>query len=359
MPRRLKHLRNVFLFVLAGIMLIGCFGFGQWKISGYVTDDADNPLAGVTVVIKAKKTVTVTTGEDGKWSAAVAGDEAEITAVKEGFEFEPVVVKKASNKPVTIVGRPKLTINPASGYYEEAITVELAIAGDYAIYYTLDGSDPTAESTEYTAPFEIEETTTVKVVAINRVNEAHKQELTAEYEIHDPGIIKNGGFESGLDHWHGKSSDVQISDAQAYNGTYSVLATSRTETGSGPRQDLPADVLEVGQTIKVSAWVYYDAEGAPDERVFNLSFQDGDGWQKIVIAASGTIKKGEWGLIQSSLVIPAEVDRGDAGVFPITMENPRIFIETSWVAEVDPAKDLFDYYVDAVSVFIVEEGSGD
>ena len=129
MPRRLKHLRNVFLFVLAGIMLIGCFGFGQWKISGYVTDDADNPLAGVTVVIKAKKTVTVTTGEDGKWSAAVAGDEAEITAVKEGFEFEPVVVKKASNKPVTIVGRPKLTINPASGYYEEAITVELAIAG--------------------------------------------------------------------------------------------------------------------------------------------------------------------------------------------------------------------------------------
>ena len=104
MATTLKKAR-ILVLVLVGVLLAGCL-VGQWKVSGIVTDPANNPLAGVTLLVKAGKTVTLTTGDDGKWSTTVSGKEVEITAAKDGYEFEPVVVKKADNKPVTIVGTP-------------------------------------------------------------------------------------------------------------------------------------------------------------------------------------------------------------------------------------------------------------
>lgn len=354
MATTLKKAR-ILVLVLVGVLLAGCFGFGQWKVSGIVTDPANNPLAGVTLLVKAGKTVTLTTGDDGKWSTTVSGKEVEITAAKDGYEFEPVVVKKADNKPVTIVGTPKLTVSPAAEYYEEPISVTLAIGGDYKIFYTLDGSDPTAESEEYTAPIAIDEPgkVTVKAIAINNTDPTVTQTISAEYEYHNSGIINDGGFEFGLNYWHGRSCQLQVTDAESYNGTHSVLVTDRTETGSGPRYDLPT-TIQHGQKYKVTVWVKYVAEAAPETRRFQICFQEGDDWRPIEIITGAEITKGEWGKIEGVYTIPTEIIR-DGDPIPIPLANPRIFVETSWVANPDPNSDLMDYYVDAVSMILVEE----
>lgn len=66
--------------------------------------------------------------------------------------------------PVTVAAP---TFSVPEGTYTEAQTVTLACETEgAAIYYTLDGTDPTAESTLYEAPITISTTTTVKAIAI-------------------------------------------------------------------------------------------------------------------------------------------------------------------------------------------------
>ena len=59
-------------------------------------------------------------------------------------------------------------ITPDSGTYDEPITVTITVSNpqDATIYYTLDGSDPTTESTLYEGPFVISESCILKAFAI-------------------------------------------------------------------------------------------------------------------------------------------------------------------------------------------------
>lgn len=60
-----------------------------------------------------------------------------------------------------------VVFSPVAGTYQNLVTVTLSSATEGAkIYFTLDGSDPTVDSTEYTAALSLDETTTVKAIAV-------------------------------------------------------------------------------------------------------------------------------------------------------------------------------------------------
>lgn len=60
-----------------------------------------------------------------------------------------------------------VAFSPAAGSYENIVEVTLSSPTEGAvIYFTLDGTDPTAESTSYTTAISLDETTSVKAIAV-------------------------------------------------------------------------------------------------------------------------------------------------------------------------------------------------
>ena len=154
-------------------------------------------------------------------------------------------------------------------------------------------------------------------------------------------LIENGGFEDGLTPWTGNdTAQVSISNTQSCSGDYSILATGRTTTGSGPMQYITGKVTP-GGVYKVSARIFY-TEG-PAEKRFQLCFRNGSDWTGIEIACGGTVKKGEWGTIEGTYTVPLGAD----------ISETSIFLETPWTGTPDATNDLMDFYVDDVS--IIEE----
>lgn len=76
------------------------------------------------------------------------------------------------------------TFNPVAGTYTSAQSVSLSSTTSGAhIYYTVDGSDPSSASTEYTTPISVATTTTVKAIAYDASNANASSIATALYTI--------------------------------------------------------------------------------------------------------------------------------------------------------------------------------
>lgn len=103
-------------------------------------------------------------------AVTVSGTSATFTVGNSGsvtngqVKFTKIVVTYATAGS-NIVATP--TFTPNGGSFLESQEINIACATDGAtIYYTTDGSTPTSSSTQYTAPFTINATTTVKAFAV-------------------------------------------------------------------------------------------------------------------------------------------------------------------------------------------------
>ena len=72
----------------------------------------------------------------------------------------------------------------AAGVYNDISSLEVALSGAGAIYYTLDGSEPTTSSPRYTGPLSLTSTTAVRAIAVAE-GAAPSDCLTASYILNE------------------------------------------------------------------------------------------------------------------------------------------------------------------------------
>ena len=117
---------------------------------------------------------------------------------------------------VTIRDLPKLdapVITPNGGKFSKSVKVSITAQDGAKIYYTTDGSAPTANSTEYSAPFTVTGDTTVKAIAV-RENCYDSQTATAEFTRNSGS---SGGSNSGGSR-PSSSSDKKTDSAPMMDG---------------------------------------------------------------------------------------------------------------------------------------------
>ena len=147
--------------------------------------------------------------------------------VKGGDDFYTAKV----NVKITIAAAPTVatpTFDPAAGTYDEAksVTISCTTTGA-AIYYTMNGSTPTASSTKYNGAISVKETTTLKAIAV-KDGMTNSAVATAAYTINSGG--SGGGGSSG-----GGSSVVATPTFSPAGGTYDEaksVTISCTTTGA-------------------------------------------------------------------------------------------------------------------------------
>ncbi len=106
-------------------------------------------------------------GTTGTWSGSAVSVTFKASTNQVRAKSIEVTLK---NSDPNYVKTPKIT--PATGTYYEAQEVTIEKEDGTRVFYTLDGTEPTASSTAYTEPFTVEATTTVKAIAFKGENKS-------------------------------------------------------------------------------------------------------------------------------------------------------------------------------------------
>ena len=139
-------------------------------------------------------------GANGEFPAYNSEVEVTVTYTAENGVYDPARAdgaKFSETFTVTVKDLPKLdapVIAPNGGKFSKTVEVSITAQEGATIFYTIDGTDPTADSNKYTAPFTITEDATVKAIAIKE--NCHDSNIaSAEFTKRSGG--GSGGGSSG------------------------------------------------------------------------------------------------------------------------------------------------------------------
>lgn len=131
-----------------------------------------------------------------------------------------------------IVKVPEFSVN--EGYYTSIQPLKLAAAGSGKIYYTLDGSEPTEESSQYTAPIILENGDyTVKAFFVNERGIA-SEVVSREYHIENKEIMAPEVSAISGEYYFPLNIEITSDDEDVYYTTDGSDPTYASTAYTGP-----------------------------------------------------------------------------------------------------------------------------
>ena len=195
------------------------------------------------------------------------GLEEYVWGSKQDVAFNYTQSEGGSGTPYVNVAQPVFSVE--AGTYSEAFSVTMTTSTDGAvIYYTTDGTEPSAQSTRYTEPVTISQTTTLKAVAVKDGNTSSV--TTATYVVgsshgetpEDGTIVLNNTF-FGTNH----NGSVNVSNTTDFVGTQNGV-TVVYSLGTGTNRYINSEHIRLYQKNTLTFRV---AEGTLTSIEFSLA----------------------------------------------------------------------------------------
>ena len=214
------------------------------------------------------------------------GLEEYVWGSKQDVAFNYTQSEGGSGTPYVNVAQPVFSVE--AGTYSEAFSVTISCAtSGAAIYYTTDGTDPSAQSTRYTAAVTISQTTTLKAVAVKDGNTSSV--TTATYVVgssqgetpEDGTIVLNNTF-FGTNH----NGSVNASNTTDFVGTQNGV-TVVYSLGTGSNRYINGEHIRLYQKNTLTFRV---AEGTLTSIEFSLATST----SKKLQANTGTVDGLTW-----------------------------------------------------------------
>ncbi len=206
-------------------------------------------------------------GENGELPAKNSKVVVTVTYTADGGAYDPDRpdgARFSDTFTVTVRDLPKLdapVITPNGGKFSKSVKVSITAQNGAKIYYTTDGSDPTANSTEYSAPFTVTGDTTVKAIAV-RENCYDSQTATAEFTRNSGSSGGNRRPSSSSDK---KTDSTPMMDGKAmswddiYNYLNALPDNSSVKISLNGNTTVPAKIAGVIRDKKHTVEFVYDS----------------------------------------------------------------------------------------------------
>ena len=154
-----------------------------------------------------------------------------------------------------IVAKPVANIN--TGVYDSNITVELSSDQDSKIYYTTDGSIPTAYATQYTEGIEIAGgVTELKIIAINEIG-VKSDVMTYNYEIKYGKPAKP--VLSAISGTYSESTLISITNLpEDYTAYYTWNGSSPSKSSTEYNREEKIEMIPGNNILSVIIYSQYD-----------------------------------------------------------------------------------------------------
>ena len=206
---------------------IRLYGNASGNVNALVVTITGSTITSIALDIKQKADYTVTAGgdpiteKDGTFEINAASFTIKnVTKGTTQLQLNKITINYANEGELAMP-----TIAPSDGNFVGSVEVSISAVEGAEIYYTLDETDPTKESTKYEAPFTLTATTTVKAVAAkeDKVSEVAAKKYTLVELISVEEALKIGNDLDSMKSTEAKYMvEGYVYDAEEFNLSYNT-----------------------------------------------------------------------------------------------------------------------------------------